>query len=257
ARAYEALLRAVAPIAATMILVLAAGFSLAWAVGGRIARSVRELVAPAQALAGGQPFAMPAATFREADMVARALQALEGDLRRHHHQLESLVAERTAQLERNRAQLETLYATAPVGLSYVDSELRIVRINDYLAALNEEKVVAHLGRHIGDMIRDHALRAAVLADYRTVLDTGKPLTGLRREGYASAAPDQLRHWVLSYYPQFGTDGQIIGITALVLDETDYKRVESQLQRSRQLLSSVVEHMPAVIFLKRAEDLSYA
>nr|WP_229265210.1 response regulator [Duganella sp. 1224] len=257
ARAYHELLRAVAPIAATMIVVLAAGFSLAWAVGGRIARSVRQLVAPAQALAGGQPYVMPATTFREADMVAQALLALEGDLRRHHHQLESLVAERTSQLERNRAQLETLYATAPVGLSYVDSELRIVRINEYLAALNEEKVVAHLGRHIGDVIRDDAMRAAVLADYRAVLESGKPLTGLRRAGYAVAAPAQLRHWVLSYYPQFGSDGKIIGITALVLDETDYKRVESELQRSRQLLSSVVEHMPAMIFLKRAGDLSYA
>ncbi len=257
ARAYEELLRAVAPIAATMFAVLAAGFSLAWAVGGRIARSIRQLVAPAQALAGGQPFAMPATSFREADMVAQALHALESDLRRHHHQLENLVVERTSQLERNRAQLETLYATAPVGLSYVDNELRIVRINDYLAALNEEKVGAHLGRHIGDVIRDHALRAAVLADYRTVLESGKPLTSIRRTGHLAAAPDQVRHWVLSYYPQFGTDGAIIGITALVLDETDYKRVESELQQSRQLLGSVVENMPAVIFLKRADDFSYA
>jgi PAS domain S-box-containing protein len=257
ARAYEELLRAVAPIAATMLAVLVAGFSLAWAVGGRIASSIRQLVAPAQALAGGQPFVMPATNFREADMVAQALHALEGDLRRHHHQLESLVAERTSQLERNRAQLETLYATAPVGLSYVDNELRIVRINDYLAALNEEKVVAHLGRHIGDLIRDQALRAAVLSDYRKVLESGKPLTNIRRAGHIAAAPAQLRHWVLSYYPQFGTDGKIIGITALVLDETDYKRVESELQQSRQLLGSVVENMPAMIFLKRADDLSYA
>jgi hypothetical protein len=65
----------VALIALTMLAVLAAGFSLAWSVGGRIARSVRELVGPAQALASGKPFAMPATTFREADMVAHALGA--------------------------------------------------------------------------------------------------------------------------------------------------------------------------------------
>nr|WP_202423879.1 PAS domain-containing protein [Duganella margarita] len=257
ARAYEELLRAVALIAATMIAVLAAGFSLAWAVGGRIARSVRELVAPAQALASGRPFVMPATAFREAEVVAQALQALEGDLRRHNHELESLVAERTSQLERNRAQLETLYATAPVGLSYVDNELRIVRINEYLAALSEQKVVAHLGRHIGEVIPDLALRAAMLGDYRTVLESGKPLTNLRRAGHTVAAPDELRHWVMSYYPQFGPGGKIIGITSLVLDETDYRRVESELRSSRRLLSSVVENIPAMIFLKRADDLSYA
>nr|WP_154387924.1 PAS domain-containing protein [Duganella alba] len=255
-KAFQELLNAVAVIAATMIAVLAAGFSLAWAVGGRIARSVRELVAPAQALASGQPFAMPAAAFSEADMVARALGAVEGDLRRHSLELESLVIERTSQLEKNRTQLETLYATAPVGLSYVDAELRVVRINDYLAALNEQKVVAHLGRHIGDMIPDYAVRRSVLEDYRIVLDSGKPLTGIERTGYPASSPDQLRHWVLSYYPQFGADGKIIGITALLLDVTGQKHVEAELQRSRRLLSSVVENIPAMIFLKRAEDLRY-
>jgi PAS domain S-box-containing protein len=255
-KAFRELLGAVALIAATMIAVLAAGFSLAWAVGGRIARSVRELVAPAQALASGQPFVMPATAFREADMVAQALSAVEGDLRRHSHELESLVIERTSQLERNRTQLETLYATAPVGLSYVDAELRVVRINDYLAALNQQKVVAHLGRHIGEMIPDHDIRNSVLRDYRLVLESGRPLTGIERTGRPASSPDQLRHWILSYYPQFGSGGKIIGITALLLDVTEHKQVEAALQRSRQLLSSVVENIPALIFLKGATDLRY-
>jgi PAS domain S-box-containing protein len=256
-KATQGSMEAVAVIALAMLAVLAAGFTLAWTVGGRIAGSIRELVGPAQALANGKPFAMPAATFAEADMLANALGSLEGDLLRHSHELESLVEERTTQLEKNRSQLETLYATAPVGLSYVDAELRVLRINDYLAALNEQKVVAHLGRHIGDMIPDDDVRNRVLEDYRQVLASGKPLTGIERSGYPASSPDQLRHWVVSYYPQFGTDGKVIGITALLLDVTDHKRVEAELRRSRQLLSSVVDNMPAMIFLKRADDLRYA
>jgi two-component system sensor histidine kinase/response regulator len=256
AQALEDLLAASAMISMVMGAVLLAGLSLAWSVGGRIARSVRDLVGPAQALASGAPFSLPEMTFREAESVAQAFRALEGDLKRHRHELESLVDERTSQLEKNRSQLETLYATAPVGLNYVDAELRVVRINDYLAALNAQKVVAHLGRHIADMIPDDEVRNAVLADYRTVLATGRPLTGIQRSGYPAASPDQLCHWVVSYYPQFGTDGKIIGINGLLLDVTDFKRVEAELQRSRQLLSSVVENVPAMIFLKRAEDLRY-
>jgi PAS domain S-box-containing protein len=256
ANALQGLLSAVALIALTMLAVLAAGFSLAWWVGGRIARSIRELVAPAQALANGKPFAMPDTAFREAEIVAHALGTLEGDLLRHSQELEVLVVERTSQLEKNRSQLETLYATAPVGLSYVDADLRVLRINDYLAALNQQKVVAHLGRHIGDMIADHDVRRSVLADYRIVLESGKPLTGIERTGFPASSPDQLHHWVLSYYPQFGTDGKIIGITALLLDVTEQKHVQAELQRSRQLLSSVVENIPAMIFLKRADDLRY-
>jgi PAS domain S-box-containing protein len=106
------------------------------------------------------------------------------------------------------------------------------------------------------MIADADVRRAVLADYRTVLDTGRPLTGQPRSGYPAASPDQLCHWVVSYYPQFGTDGRIIAITGLLLDVTEQKRVEAELRQSRQLLSSVVENMPAMIFLKRAADLRY-
>ena len=256
AKALADLLSAVTLISLAMAAVLAAGFTLAWTVGGRIARSVRALVGPAQSLATGAPFTLPDMTFGEAEAVAGAFRALEGDLRRHRHELESLVAERTTQLEKNRSQLETLYATAPVGLSYVDAELRVVRINDYLAGLNARKVIDHLGRHIADMIPDDDVRNAVLADYRTVLDTGRPLTGIQRAGYPAASPDQLCHWVVSYYPQFGPDGKIIGITGLLLDVTEQRRAEAELRRSRHLLSSVVENIPAMIFLKQAGDLRY-
>ena len=256
AKALEDLLAAVTMISLTMAAVLLAGFSLAWSVGGRIARSVRDLVGPAQALASGAPLSLPEMTFGEADAVAQAFRALEGDLRRHRHELESLVVERTSQLEKNRSQLETLYATAPVGLSYVDAELRVVRINDYLAALNAHRALDHLGRHMADMIADDAVRDAVLADYRGVLDTGRPLINAQRSGYPAASPGQLCHWVVSYYPQFGAGGKIIGITGLLLDVTDHKRAEAELHRSRQLLGSVVEHIPAMIFLKRGDDLRY-
>nr|WP_229223493.1 PAS domain-containing protein [Duganella sp. sic0402] len=255
-QALRDLASAVAPIALTMLLVLAAGFSLAWSVGGRIARSIRELVAPAQALANGKPFSMPETAFQEADTLARALLALDGDLLRHSQHLESLVEERTSQLEKSRSQLETLYATAPVGLSYVDAELRVLRINDYMAALNQRKAIDHLGHYIGDMIPHHQVRQRVLRDYRAVLASGKPLTGVRMSASPLHAPDQVHHWVLNYYPQFGVDGKIIGITALMLDETEQKNIEAALQRSRHLLSSVVENIPAMIFLKRADDLRY-
>jgi PAS domain S-box-containing protein len=257
ATALQELLRAVTTISLTMGLVMLAGFSLAWMVGGRIARSVRDLVGPAEALAGGAPFSVEPMSFREAQAVADALRAVEGDLRAHRHELEKLVDERTAQLEKSRAQLETLYATAPVGLSYVDNELRVIRINDYMAAQNGRDVAAHLGRHIADMIDDPDLRQGVLADYRAVLDTGRPLTGIERCGRTAAKPKQLSHWVLSYYPQFDQRGQISAITSLLLDVTDQKRVAAELLQSRQLFSSVVENMPAMIFLKRADDLRYA
>ncbi|KQQ40308.1 hybrid sensor and regulator [Duganella sp. Leaf126] len=255
AKALEELLHAVTTIALILALVLLAGFSLAWLVGGRIARSVRALVGPAEALAGDRPFTLEPMTFREADAVAQAFNALAADLKAHRHGLEQLVGERTEQLERSRSQLETLYATAPVGLSYVDNELRIIRVNDFLARVTGQPVLAHIGRHIGDMVRDPALRRAILADYRTVLDTGRPLVGVEHTG-AGAEAAVVRHFVASYYPQFGPAGTVTAITGLLLDVTDQKRIAAELHRSQQLLGSVVENLPAVIFVKRASDLRF-
>jgi len=238
-------------------LVLLAAAALAGWWSNQLGRSMQQLRKAAQALAAGQPFGLGNMAFREAGQIAHAIQSLQGNLRRHQARLESQVAERTAQLEKNRTQLETLYATAPVGLSYVDAELRYVRLNEFLAALNRQPVVAHLGRHVADMIADADLRRAVLADYRSVLETGQPLVNLPRSGHPETSPDQLRHWVISYYPQFGNDGRIAGITGLMLDVTEQKRIEAELRQSRQLLRSVVDNMPAMIFLKRLPDLRYA
>ena len=256
AQALQELLRATMAISLTMGAVLLTGFLLAWLVGGRIARSVGALLGPAEALASGAPFELEEMTFREAEQVGQAFRALDADLRRHRQQLETLVAERSGQLEKSRSQLETLYATAPVGLSYVDNELRIVRINDYLAAINALPVTEHLGRHIGEVIADPEARRLVLQDYRTVLESGRPLTGIERSGYTASAPDQLSYWVLSYYPQFDAAGKISAITGLLLDISAQKRIEAQLRASKQLFMSVVENMPAMIFVKNAADLRY-
>jgi len=255
-QALEQLLDATSGIALVMLLLLLAGFSLAWVVGGRVARSARALLAPARALAEGKPVSVEPMSFREADTVARTFLTVGAALQRHQQELELLAAERGSQLEKSRSQLETVYATAPVGLSYVDAELRVLRINDYLAAFNGRPVVEHLGVPIGELIADAAVRQAVLKDYRTVLETGKPLVNLQRTGYTAASPDALRHWVVSYYPQFDPDGKINAIVALLLDITEQKHIEAELRESKQLLRSVVENMPALIFVKRASDLCY-
>ena len=255
-QALEQLLGATTGISLAMAILLVGGFSLAWVVGGRVAHSARALLRPARALAEGKPVTVEPMSFREAQAVGEAFQSLAAELQRHQHELQTLVAERSSQLEKSRSQLDTVYATAPVGLSYVDAELRIVRINDYLAALNARPVVEHLGRHVGELIADPEARRAVLHDYSTVLSTRQPLANLERSGYTAASPDELRHWILSYYPQFDADGKVIAITALLLDITEHKRTEAELRESKRLFKSVVENMPAMIFVKRAADLSF-
>ena len=49
-------------------------------------------------------------------------------------------------------ELEQLYDHAPVGLCFMDCELRFVRINKQMAAINGAPVEAHIGRTLRDII---------------------------------------------------------------------------------------------------------
>src|SRR5471030_2718359 len=256
ALALQEMLRAVAMIALAVALVLLAGFSLAWAMGGRIGRSIRALTVPARALASGEPYTLEAMSFCEAEAVADGFRSLQADLQRHRQQLEMLVAERTGQLEKSRAQLEHLYATTPAGLSLVDTELRVMRINDYQAAIHGRSVTTHLGHPIGELIADPLLRHAILAGYRDVLRTGAAVEGRELSGISAAAPQQLSHWIASYHPLFDADGGLHAIAGLLLDISEQKRGEAALQQSKRLFKSVVENIPAMIFVKRADDLRF-
>ena len=72
-------------ILATAIL-LAGSLCLAWAIGGRIAASVRALTAPALALGFGEPVVLPHLQIREADEVGKALIKASRRLTEAQHQ---------------------------------------------------------------------------------------------------------------------------------------------------------------------------
>ncbi|SFU84739.1 PAS domain-containing protein [Pseudoduganella namucuonensis] len=254
--ALDGMMPSVPLVSGAVTLLVLAGFGMSWMMGGHIGRSVRALTQPARALAAGTPIAPAPSNFLEAEEVAQALRQVEIEVQRHRHELELLVAERTAELEASKALLENVYASAPVGLSFVDPQLNIVMINEYLAAINAKPVSEHIGHSFGDVIRDDQVRLEVERDYRRVLATGEAISGIELTGTAPGRPDDIRHWLTGYFPVRAQDGAIIGITGLLLDITDQKRTEAELQRSKQLFKSVVENMPAMLFVKRAGDLRF-
>ena len=217
---------------------LGLGLLLAWTIGGTIARSVQGLVGPAAALGSGAPLALQPGAIRETAAVADALRELDTELLRYRSQLESRVADRTAELERLKARVETVYATAPVGLCFVDRDLRFVMINDYLAAVNAVPALAHLGRTLPELLGQAG--TAIEEPYRRVRETGRALRDLEVAGEVPADPGVTRHWLSSYYPVFDAGGQLLGINAVVIDITERKLLERRNRDNEEMFRVLFE-----------------
>nr|WP_229416270.1 PAS domain-containing protein [Massilia sp. PDC64] len=219
-------------------VMLAISLGLAWRIGESIARSVRALTEPAAALGRGEALVIPPLAIREAATVARALGKVEGELQQYRAGLESLVAERTNELQRSSAMLATVYATAPVGLAFLDRSLKIVMINDYLAAVNALPASAHIGRTLPDLLGERGIH--IEQPYRHVLATGRPLIDVEDSGESPAEPGVMRHWICSYYPVYGPERELVGINAVVLDITERKRQEQRNRDNEVLFRALFE-----------------
>jgi PAS domain S-box-containing protein len=131
------------------------------------------------------------------------------------------------------ALLDTLQQNAPVGFAFVDRQFRYVRINDALAAIDGNVPEYHLGRTVQETVPKLWPRLEPL--YRGVLQSGKPVRNQEVTGETPAAPGQIRHWLVNYYPVQVQD-EIVGVGVLVTDITQQKRLEEELRQQAIMLT---------------------
>ncbi len=122
------------------------------------------------------------------------------------------------QLSERTAEVERLYAIAPVGLCNFDTDLRYRYINAWLARLNGVPVEAHLGKKIGDVLTEIA--EFVVPQLRHVLQTGEPIIEGEVTAETPAHPGEPRHFMHNYYPDRSKDGTVVGVSCVVYDITE-------------------------------------
>ncbi|MES2126235.1 MAG: response regulator [Pseudomonadota bacterium] len=214
-----------------VLALLAIGFGTAWTIGGRIGRAVRALRVPAIALGRGEPVVLPELMIRETAAVAAVLQQVDRELQRYRADLQGLVAERTAELQRSNALLDTVYASAPLGLCFVDPDLQVVMINDYLAGVYGEYASAFVGATLAATIGEGA--AMLDQPLRQVLASGKAVVGSELSGIAAPGDTALHYWIVSCYPVFGPGAELVGITAVVLDVTERRLLDQRMRDTEE------------------------
>jgi PAS domain S-box-containing protein len=149
--------------------------------------------------------------------------------REHLRVLNAKLVEKVSELEESRRQvaesltlLEALQSTAPVGFGFVDCDLRVVRMNETLAAVNGLPLAEQLGRPVAEVVPE--LWDQLEPIYRHVLDTGEAIVNQEVSGAPGSAPDDTRYWLASYYPVRLSD-EVIGIGLVVLDITERRQSE--------------------------------
>ena len=139
-----------------------------------------------------------------------------------------------AALAERYAELEALYAGAPIGLAFIDRDLVYRRCNPHLAEINGLPASAHLGRSVRDVLPALADRLEPL--FRHVLATGEPLRYIEIAGVTEAAPGTLRHCLASCEPVADRSGAIIGVNVAVVETTSQKTAENFARRQARMLA---------------------
>jgi len=135
------------------------------------------------------------------------------------------------EMELLKKRIENLCDNAPIGLCFLDTELRFVHINEYLARMNGLSVADHIGRKVTEILPDvNGIEEKLLK----VIETGQSTVEENVEG---KAPDDTRTTrVVSYFPDKNIRGDVKGIRCIVKDVSDV----SQLAFENALLKDEIK-----------------
>ena len=146
------------------------------------------------------------------------------------------------------AQLQAIYDGTPVGLCFLDKNLRHVSLNQRLADLNGFPVAAHIRRTVHEMIPElfpqiqPFLLRALQGEAIEGVEVSKPP---RTPG----KPDLTL--LLSYQPAFDEVQEVIGVSIAILDITKRKQAEEALRESEENHRYLVELSPQILWIADA------
>jgi PAS domain S-box-containing protein len=142
---------------------------------------------------------------------------------RHRHAQEVMRENERVANER-LAHLKTIYASAPVGLCFVDRELHYVSINNALAEMNGRSPEFFIGKTVREAVPE--LADSVEVHYRRVINTGQPVIDEEVQVGNQGRPQDRRVCICSYYPVHTETGQMLGVNVAVRDITRRKQAEA-------------------------------
>ena len=139
------------------------------------------------------------------------------------------------------AQLQAVYDGAPVGLGFIDRDLKYININRRLADLHGLSIEDHYGKTLAEVLPD--LYSLLEAHVKEALN-GRGICDLEvREPIANG--HCRKTFLVSYQPAFDEAGEVIGVSCAVKDFTTRRAAEEKLRQYERLVEGLDE-MVAVV-----------
>jgi PAS domain S-box-containing protein len=139
------------------------------------------------------------------------------------------------------AQLQAVDDGAPVGLGFLDRNLKYININRKLAEMHHVSIEDHYGKTIAEVIPE--LYPFIEPHVKAALN-GKQVSDLEIREPGSQAHDR-RTFLASYQPAFDEAGEVVGVSCAVTDFTARKSAEDKLRQYERLVEGLDE-MVAVV-----------
>lgn len=149
----------------------------------------------------------------------------------HRKQTQWSLSLSEAQARRHLHEIELIYDSAPVGLCFLDRDLRYVRINQRLAEINGVPAADHIGRTVREMVP--GIADDIEPRLRRVLETGEPAVDIEVHGETPAQPGVQRTWVESWLPLKDESGQVTGVNIVAKEVTEEREALEALAESEE------------------------
>jgi histidine kinase len=162
------------------------------------------------------------------------------ELARAINQMAGAIGEKTAALNRQRDEFQTLFETVPCIISVQDRDYRLINYNHEFARRFEPR----LGEYCYKVYKGRDEKCEVCPVEKTFED-GKPHyseeSGQDKDG-------TVKHWIVRTSPIRDARGEVVAAMEMNLDITERKQLEQKLAQSQKKYSVTFNNIPNPVFV---------
>jgi signal transduction histidine kinase len=158
------------------------------------------------------------------------------DLTRAFNLMVTSMEEQRAGLSDTLALLDSMLENAPIGFAFFDRKFRYVRVNQFLADMNQVPIGRHLGRTIDEMLPGSAAEM-LQGCVRRVFESGEPVAQFELNTPLPGDVIQTSSWLINVYPVKTTSEAVRWVGAIFVEATERKRAEDALRKTEKLAAA--------------------